>query len=302
MPRFSEHCKHAQSLHSLTSITLTVSQHISDPHTWTKSVASLLSHSPSLSKFHIYSTYITASESMFPGRDLPDLASGVKNMRLAPYALAIALAGFWTDLVAAHGDTLRRFSVLRMPISLESIKEMCAGCPNLEELFVVANARSVNALPEALASATKLRTIHVNFPVRSPAVFEVPGVHDNGPESEGEDEEGGKAAETCTYLVPAEALDIAKRCGPSLTQFGCNTRVWRVSFTLTFRLLVSLTSRSRRLEGRRREKRMGVSLRKWSCSHTRTPTSLSHSSWCEHEPWRRCLSTCGDRRYIGYDN
>ncbi|TEB39824.1 hypothetical protein FA13DRAFT_1619352 [Coprinellus micaceus] len=228
MPGFSEHCKHAQSLHSLTSITLTVSQHISDPNTWTKSVASLLSHSPLLSKFHIYSTYITASESMFPDRDLPDLASKVKNARSAPCALAIALARFWTDLVAAHGDTLRRFSVLRMPISLESIKELCAGCPNLEELFVVANARSVNALPEALTAATKLKTIHVNFPVRSPPVFGVHGVHDNGPEAGEEDEAGGAATGTRTYLVPAEALEIAKRCGPSLTQFGCNTRVWKV--------------------------------------------------------------------------
>jgi hypothetical protein len=289
MPGFSEHCKHAQSLHSLASITLTVSQHISDPHTWTKSVASLLSHSPLLSKFHIYSTYITASESMFPDRDLPDLASKVKNARSVPCALAIALARFWTDLVAAHGDTLRRFSVLRMPISLESIKEMCAGCPNLEELFVVANARSVNALPEALTAATKLKTIHVNFPVRSPPVFGVHGVHDNGPEAEEEDEAGGAATGTRTYLVPAEALEIAKRCGPSLTQFGCNTRVWKVSLVLAVGFLALVTSRSRRSEGGRRGKRMGVSLRKWFCSHTRTRTSLSHSSWCVHEPWGRCL-------------
>ena len=232
MTRFSGRCEYTQSLHSLTSITLTVSQNISDPHTWTRSVVSLLSHSPLLSKFHIYSTYMTASATVFPDHDIPDLALEVKNARLGPYALAVALAGFWTDLVAAHGHTLRRFSVLRMPISLDSIKEICAGCPNLEELFVVANARSVNALPEALASATKLRTIHVNFPVRSPPIFEVPGVHDNGPESEEEDEEGGAATGTRTYLVPAEALEIAKRCGPSLTQFGCNTRVWRVSFML----------------------------------------------------------------------
>lgn len=227
MAKFSEHCATTQALRSLESVTLTVSQHISDPTAWTHSALELLSHSP-LQKFHIYSTYITIAWSLFGAE--AELAS-IFPMGSAYQSLSSALATLWKDLVATHGQTLRRFSVLRMPISLASIREICAGCPNLEELFVVANSTSLDDLPDALSPAKELKTVHINFPVRTEPVFSVPG-EDNEPESEPEDgvhQKGVGTRGTRTYLLPAEALDLVKRCSPSLTQFGCNTRVWKVS-------------------------------------------------------------------------
>lgn len=34
-------------------------------------------------------------------------------------------------------------------------------------------------------------------------------------------------------LSPSKALAVVRRCGPSLTQFGCNTKVWRVGWEVT---------------------------------------------------------------------
>lgn len=73
-------------------------------------VAELLSHSP-LETFQISSL---AGEIAI---DLPDV--------------------FCTAIVDGHRDTLRRFSVNRMRLSMSAIRHICARCLNLERLFVV---------------------------------------------------------------------------------------------------------------------------------------------------------------------
>lgn len=224
MSRFSDRCTQTQALRFLESVTLTVSQHITDRIGWAKSVLALLSSSP-LKKFHIYSTHITPAGVLTnsePGLDI------INAIGMGPYTLANVLALFYRDLAAAHGQTLARFSVLRMPITLVSIRAICEGCPNLEELFVVADSSSLHDLPDALAPAKKLRTVHVNFPVRN-----APASNDSEEESESELElelEDGVREQIArsTMVLPTEALQVVKRCTPTLTQFGCNTRVWKV--------------------------------------------------------------------------
>lgn len=85
----------------------------------------------------------------------------------ASRSLGISLAEFWRDLVCAHGDTLKRFSVLKMPIGLDSVREVCVGCPQLEELFVMMDAGSLVRFFTASACSKQLLLIGAILPEKT---------------------------------------------------------------------------------------------------------------------------------------
>ncbi|KAF8958990.1 hypothetical protein BDZ97DRAFT_1923300 [Flammula alnicola] len=110
----------------------------------------------------------------------------------------------WSKLVLTHGKCLIRISVHRMLISLEAISNICSQCTNLEELFVVMESSSFDKLADCLSFAKKLRTVHINSPIEaSMDVFPF-------------------------VLRVDQALSIIQRCNSTLTQFGCNAKVWQV--------------------------------------------------------------------------
>lgn len=70
---------------------------------------------------------------------------------------------------------------------------------------------SQDALSDCLALAEKLQTIHINYPMEA-------------------------TVEAHPFLHPNQALAIVNRCSPTLTQFGCNARVWQVRDQRSFPL------------------------------------------------------------------
>ncbi|EKM56957.1 uncharacterized protein PHACADRAFT_208126 [Phanerochaete carnosa HHB-10118-sp] len=179
--RLSELCAVSQSLRRLKSITLTVESRSSTSQSpWTWGVTSLLAASP-LEFFHVSSL----------GGDLK--AAGLDDR-------------FCHNIVAAHGERLRRFSVHRLRMSLDAVRDICARCPKLEQLFVVLDRTDLNELGLCLSVAKSLRAVHVNRPI--------------GPESDSES----------IPVVPRElVLSILRQSGlPALKQIGFNTRVNQV--------------------------------------------------------------------------
>ncbi|KAJ7728656.1 hypothetical protein B0H16DRAFT_1382910 [Mycena metata] len=168
----SAHCAGSTALARLQSFTLSV-------HTeaWLAAAAALLAPAP-LEAIHLYATRAFTPT---PAGD-----------------------AFWRDLVSLHAPRLTRVSVHRMSISLVAIADVCARCPTLQELFVVVDPSSLDALTDCLASARALTTVHVNFPSRQ------------------EDESGPN------LLTAPQALAIVRRCPESIALFGCNARVWHV--------------------------------------------------------------------------
>ncbi|KII93204.1 hypothetical protein PLICRDRAFT_151711 [Plicaturopsis crispa FD-325 SS-3] len=176
MAEFSRRCLRSGTLSHLRSITLTVQPHTA-VGTWMRHVVDLLSKSP-LEVFQIYSS--------------------------GPTFEATLADEFWADIVSVHGQRLVRFSVHRLHINMAAIDDVCRRCTALEELFVVAEQSTLDALGTILSRAPKLRTIHINFPL------------------EGGDPEDGPV------LQADDALSLVRRCGPTITQFGCNSSVWKV--------------------------------------------------------------------------
>lgn len=202
MAQFSKLCNGVTALKRLQKITLSIDAvHNFDIPEWFSQVQKLLLPTP-LEVFQVYST--------------------LAHFEAASLA---AMTEFCSALVATHGQRLTRFSVHRMHISPESVIEMCDGCPLLEELFIVAHPKELvnyfvyfsfvsdtplqDVLVSGFARARKLRTLHINYPLEDP---------------EDSDEE---------YKVPVltmrDAQNIVRRCGSALVEFGCNTRVWKVS-------------------------------------------------------------------------
>lgn len=105
----SELCSASQALRHLKSVTLTVETR--SQRSWTRDVVGLLAHSP-LEYFHVSSL----------GGELN--AAGLDDQ-------------FCHDIVTAHGERLRRFSVHRLRMSVESVRMICSRCPHIEQLFVV---------------------------------------------------------------------------------------------------------------------------------------------------------------------
>ncbi|KAF9460431.1 hypothetical protein BDZ94DRAFT_1169804 [Collybia nuda] len=127
---------------------------------------------------------------------------------------------FWFQLVRSHGQRLVRFSVHRMLISLDAINAICVGCIVLEQLFVVVEPSSLQGLGVCLGKAHTLRSVHINYPLEAdPDVVPV--------------------------LAASEALAIIKLCKPTLTQFGCNARVWQVGRTIEIDHCGALRAQSR---------------------------------------------------------
>ncbi|KAK0205246.1 hypothetical protein DFS33DRAFT_1326848 [Desarmillaria ectypa] len=110
---------------------------------------------------------------------------------------------FWREIINTHGTRLTRFSVHRMLVRLESIEDICRRCPNLEQLFVVVEQESLVALQSCLPMAAKLKALHINYPIEA---------HE----------------ESLPVLLPSEALQLVQHCSTSLTQIGCNAKVWQV--------------------------------------------------------------------------
>ncbi|KAJ2919166.1 hypothetical protein MD484_g1243, partial [Candolleomyces efflorescens] len=206
MGTFAHQCSTTEALKHLRSITLTISRTLADVEGWTKSVLHLLSSSP-LERFQIYATSSSS-------------ASANSDVAVPQGPVDLTMAKFWTNLVAAHGHRLLRFSVHRMPIGLESIHQICSLCPNLEELFMVAEPRSLDTLPNAFCKAPRVRTIHINYPL---AIQSTTDSDDEDNEAAGTHHEDPRPV-----LSLSEALALVKRSGPSITQFGCNTKVWQV--------------------------------------------------------------------------
>ncbi|KAF9453370.1 hypothetical protein P691DRAFT_801191 [Macrolepiota fuliginosa MF-IS2] len=118
-----------------------------------------------------------------------------------------ATRDLFRGLVDVHGGRLKRISVHRMLIGMDVIKEICARCIALEEFFVVIEPGGLDELADCIHLSKTLRTIHVNYPLEAHA------------------EDGG-----IPVLRISEALQFVRRCAVStLTQFGCNARVWHVN-------------------------------------------------------------------------
>jgi len=129
---------------------------------------------------------------------------------------------FWRSLVEIHGSRLHRLSVHRILISLNAINNISTNCIALEQLFVVVEPHSLDELALCLSQAKRLRTVHLNYPLEA-------------------------TADTLPVLSPTKALEVIRQCSPTITQFGCNTRVWQVgraierhpNGTLTSQLVLS---------------------------------------------------------------
>lgn len=50
---------------------------------------------------------------------------------------------FCSKIIDSHGERLTRFSVHRMRISLDAVKDICRRCVVLEELFIVVEQESL---------------------------------------------------------------------------------------------------------------------------------------------------------------
>ena len=127
-------------------------------------------------------------------------------------------------LVKTHRERLRRISVYRILIDLEVIKHICMNCPALEELFVMVEPDKLvnlclpldslspmtllqNILANHVHHARSLKNIHINYPPGDQFQFN-----------------------DAPVLSLEKAFEFVKRCdNPSITQFGCNSRVWLVS-------------------------------------------------------------------------
>ncbi|GJE86627.1 hypothetical protein PsYK624_027070 [Phanerochaete sordida] len=177
--RLSELCNTSHALRHLKSVTLTVEARPAQ-RSWTRDVVGLLAGSP-LEHFHV--------SSLGGAIDLGGLSDQ-----------------FCTDIVAQHGERLRRFSVHRLRMSLGAVRTICERCPNLEQLFVVLEHADITQLGPCLSVAKSLRAVHVNRPI--------------GPDSDVES----------APVVPRDlVLSIVKQSSlPLLRQIGFNTRVNQV--------------------------------------------------------------------------
>lgn len=121
--RLSEECQAHDALRSLKSFTITIGPTI-DPSKWTPHVVAMLSATP-LEYLQIY-------------------CSG-------GYRLSSLDDDLCRSIVSTHRNRLKRFSVHRIPLSLESLHEICLRCTKLEQLFIVIERDSlVRHLPTQL--------------------------------------------------------------------------------------------------------------------------------------------------------
>jgi hypothetical protein len=109
---------------------------------------------------------------------------------------------FWKTIVTMHGSRLKRFSIDRMTISVGALHDVCSRCSVLEQLFVVTTRHNLDDVTRCFAAARTLRAIHVNF--------------------------YGDADQPEERSMMNDALRIVQQCPATVTQIGCDTRVWHV--------------------------------------------------------------------------
>ncbi|KAI0078087.1 hypothetical protein K474DRAFT_1594707 [Panus rudis PR-1116 ss-1] len=186
MGQFADHCLSSGVLRRLRSITLAVHVVSTQPtktltdgtnvSRWSAQVVEMLSQSP-LELLHI---------STLGG----DVGGELSN-------------DFCSMLLSTHASRLRRFSVHRMRISTDAIKQICSRCDHLEQLFVVTEQDDLDSLCDALSLTRSLHTLHVNRPLE-------------------------EHSETLPVVPKDRILKVVRRCGSELQQVGFNTRVWQV--------------------------------------------------------------------------
>ncbi|KAH7910379.1 hypothetical protein BJ138DRAFT_1173181 [Hygrophoropsis aurantiaca] len=177
---FHRRCSKTKSLGRLQNITLTTSTE-KTLSVWIKDVNTLLAALP-LETLHLNAP--------------PPLV----NVQMT--------SDFWRNIVDAHSTLLTSFSIHRIQIDIDSLRDICYKCHRLEQIFIVAERRDLDVVAQCLAPAHRLRSIHINFPMAS-----------------GEPVAHG--------LLMSDALYIARQCSATLTQIGCNTRVWQVNRSFT---------------------------------------------------------------------
>ncbi|KAG2134800.1 hypothetical protein DEU56DRAFT_404161 [Suillus clintonianus] len=109
---------------------------------------------------------------------------------------------FWTSIVTMHGSRLKRISIDRMSISLDALRGICSQCSALEQLFIVTARINLDDVIRCFAAAQSLRAIHVNFYC--------------------------EVNETEERSMMNDALRIVRHCPATVSQIGCDTRVWHV--------------------------------------------------------------------------
>lgn len=109
LSRLSELCQLSKALRSLELINIHIDVKITSAQ-WPQHLVSLLASSP-LKTFHLSAL---AGE---PAADLSD--------------------AFCASIVNSHSHTLSKFSVDRMRLSMEAIRDICDRCTLLERFFVV---------------------------------------------------------------------------------------------------------------------------------------------------------------------
>lgn len=122
MARFAELCQQSKALRGLRAINLNIDTRASS-QSWMDNVVRLLSQS-TLETFHISSL---AGEVAI---DLPD--------------------AFCANIIDKHFQTLRRFSISRMKLSLSAVRDVCIRCQSLERLFVVLQHENLVFVPPRL--------------------------------------------------------------------------------------------------------------------------------------------------------
>lgn len=124
LPEFNLHCRKAQLLNRLTSLTININRtHWNS--TWAQEIPSLVSSSP-LEYLQLYGTTILKDNEA-------------------------RLDDFVASLISVHGSRLKRFSFHRLPISLKVLDVICTGFANLEQLFITLEEEDlVSPLPENL--------------------------------------------------------------------------------------------------------------------------------------------------------
>ncbi|KAK2460845.1 hypothetical protein APHAL10511_007315 [Amanita phalloides] len=177
MAEFSRRCTAIGAMHRLRSITLTLRQQSQPLESWLSDVLDLLAPAP-LDVFQMYS--------------------------LSTFVAAPVTNRFWKALVTAHGNRLTRFSVHRMMIGLDAIRDVCERCTKLEQLFIVVAPATLRSVGTALACAKNIRIVHINHPLDA-------------------------RAETEPKVMETDVLSIVNQCSPTLTQLGWNTKVWQVT-------------------------------------------------------------------------
>ncbi|KAG1872973.1 hypothetical protein DFJ58DRAFT_760579 [Suillus subalutaceus] len=119
-----------------------------------------------------------------------------------PTAKVVIADDFWRTIVTMHGSRLKRFSIDRMTISMGALHDICSRCSVLEQLFVVTARHNLDDVTRCFSAARNLRAIHVNF------CREVDEIEERS--------------------MMKDALRIVQQCPATVTQIGCDTRVWHV--------------------------------------------------------------------------